>query len=383
MKDATRLTRMGRPHDDRGLVNPSIERGSTILAPSAAELYNFPEGRPHYGRVGLEAQRSLRNALCELQGGAGCALTCSGMMANTLSILTAVEAGGRVLVSDSVYGPVRSFVLNTLPRYGVTAEFYPPRIGPEIEDLMTEDVQAILLESPGSLSMELQDVPMIAEIARRKGVISIIDDTWSAGLTLKPLQMGVDLAVQALTKHAGGHSDVMMGAVVARDAAMAERLQTTERAFGIVTAPDDSYLILRGLRTLELRMQRSAQSSLKIADWLSKRPEIGQVLHPAHPAHPDHALFKRDFSGSCGLFSVTFSDWNNKDSERFLDALDLFGLGFSWGGYESLAIHCDPQIKRSTIKERHQGALIRFSIGLEDGDDLIADIAQALDQAVS
>jgi cystathionine beta-lyase len=383
MKDATRLTRLGRPHDDRGLVNPSIERGSTILAPSAAELYNFPEGRPHYGRVGLEAQRSLREALCDLQGGAGCALTCSGMMANTLSILTAVQSGGRVLVSDSVYGPVRGFVLNTLPRYGVTADFYDPRIGPEIEHLMTDDVQAILLESPGSLTMELQDVPMIAEIARKKGVISIIDDTWSAGLTLKPLAMGVDLAVQALTKHAGGHSDVMMGAVVARDDAMAARLRETERALGIVTAPDDSYLILRGLRTLELRMQRAAQSSLKIADWLSKRPEIGSVLHPAHPDHPDHYLFKRDFTGSCGLFSVTFSDWNNKHSIRFLDALNLFGLGFSWGGYESLAIHCDPQIKRSRTRAGHKGALVRFSIGLEDADDLIADISQALDNVAN
>ncbi|MDG1418929.1 MAG: cystathionine beta-lyase [Maricaulis sp.] len=380
MKDATRLTRLGRPHDDRGLVNPSIERGSTILAPSAAQLYNFPEGRPHYGRVGLESQRSLRAALCELQGGAGCALTCSGMMANTLSILTAVTAGGRVLVSDSVYGPVRGFVLNTLPRYGVTATFYDPHIGPEIEGLMTDDVQAILLESPGSLTMELQDVPMIAEIARRKGVISIIDDTWSAGLTFKPLQMGVDLAVQALTKHAGGHSDVMMGAVVARDEVMADRLREMERGLGIVTAPDDSYLILRGLRTLELRMQRAAQSSLRIADWLSSRSEIGSILHPAHPSHPDHQLFKRDFTGSCGLFSVTFREWNNKHSIRFLDSLDLFGLGFSWGGFESLAIHCDPQLKRSTSRRRHPGALIRFSIGLEDADDLITDISQALDK---
>jgi cystathionine beta-lyase len=373
MKDATRLTRLGRPHDERGLVNPSIERGSTILASNAAELYNAPAGKPHYGRVGLEAQRSLRTALTKLQGGAGCALTCSGLMANTLSVMTAVEAGGRVLAADCIYGPVRSFLVNTLPRFGVGVEFFAPQMGAEISDLITDDVQAILMESPGSLSMELQDVPAIASVARQKGVITIIDDTWSAGLTFKPLAHGVDFAVQALTKYVGGHSDLLMGAVVARDEKLAARLQATERSFGIHTAPDDAFLALRGLRTLELRMQRSADTSLKIADWLSNRPEVGVIRHPARNDHPDHSLFKRDFTGACGLFSVEMPGWNNEKSERFLDALDIFGLGFSWGGFESLAIHCDPQIKRSKSSS-HAGALIRLAIGLEDPDDLIADL---------
>jgi cysteine-S-conjugate beta-lyase len=374
MKDETRLTRLGRPHDERGLVNPSVARGSTMLAPSASTLYDFPPGRVHYGRVGLEAQQSLREAISGLQGGAGCALTSSGLMANTLSILASVEAGGRVLAADCIYGPVRNFLLNTLPRFGVTAEFFAPDMGTEVGDLITDDVQAILLESPGSLTMELQDVPAIARIARDKGVISIIDDTWSAGLTLKPLQLGVDYAAQALTKYVGGHSDLLMGAVVARDETLFQRLQTTERSFGFHTAPDDAYLALRGYRTLALRMERSFKSAMAIADWLKSRPETGRILHPAHSDHPQHALFTRDFTGGCGLFSVEFPGWDIPTSERFLDALEIFGMGFSWGGYESLAIHCDPQLKRTKTAQKHEGALIRFAIGMEAPEDLIADL---------
>ena len=374
MKDETRLTRLGRPHDSRGLVNPGVERGSTILAPSASQLYDFPPGMPHYGRVGLETQTALREALNGLQGGAGCALTSSGLLANTLAIMTVVESGGSVLAADCIYGPVRSFLLNTLPRFGVTASFFAPRMGAEIGDLITSDTQAILLESPGSLTMELQDIPAITKVAREKGVATIIDDTWSAGLTMKPLALGVDLAAQSLTKYVGGHSDLLMGAVIARDDTMAQRLQTTERAFGIHTAPDDAYLALRGFRSMSLRMQRSEATSLILADWLAARPEVGAIRHPVRSDHPDHAIFKRDFTGGCGLFAVEFPGWDVAKSERFLDALDLFGLGFSWGGYESLAIHCDPQLKRTATAHRHDGALIRFSCGLEAPEDLIADL---------
>jgi cystathionine beta-lyase len=374
MKDETRLTRLGRPHDERGQVNPSVARGSTMLAPSAAELYDFPPGRVHYGRVGLETHQALREALTGLQGGAGCALTSSGLMANTLSVLAATEAGGRVLAADCIYGPVRSFLTTTMPRYGVTADFFPSRMGAEIGDLITDDVQAILLESPGSLTMELQDIPAIARVAREKGVITIIDDTWSAGLTLKPLQLGVDYAAQALTKYVGGHSDLLMGAVVARDEALFKRLQTTERSFGFHTAPDDAWLALRGFRSMAVRMERSFNTAMTIADWLKVRPETGRILHPAHPDHPDHAIYRRDFTGGCGLFSVEFPGWDIPASERFLDALDIFGMGFSWGGYESLAIHCDPQLRRSQSDHTHDGALIRFAIGMEAPEDLIADL---------
>ncbi|MEC9249321.1 MAG: cystathionine beta-lyase [Pseudomonadota bacterium] len=374
MKDATRLTRLGRPDHATGLVNPPIERGSTILAPSAGELYDAPPGRPHYGRVGLASQQALRDALEEMQGGSFCALTSSGLQANILSILTVCEAGGVVLAADNIYGPVRSFLINTLPRFGVTARFVAPDIGAEIGDHMDADVQAVLLESPGSLTMELQDLPAIARVARDKGVTSIIDDTWSAGLTLKPLQLGIDLAAQALTKYVGGHSDVMLGAVVARTDALGDRLRATERAMGFYAAPDDAYLAVRGLRTLELRMQRSADTSLQIASWLAARDEVGAVRHPAREDHPQHAIFKRDFSGSAGLFSIEIPGWNNADSEIFLDALDLFGIGYSWGGFESLAIHCDPQVRRSATPTRHDGALIRLAIGMEAPEDLVADL---------
>ena len=374
MKDDTKLTRLGRPHDARGLVNPAVARGSTMLAPSAGELYNFPPGRKHYGRVGLETQDALRAALSELQGGVGCALTNSGLLANTLSIMTAVEAGGEVLAADCIYGPVRGFLTNTLSKLAISTRFFEPRMSREIGDLITDETQAILLESPGSLTMELQDVPAIAAVAREKGVITIIDDTWSAGLTFKPLQLGVDLAAQALTKYVAGHSDILMGAVVARDEKMAARLQATERSFGIYASPDDSFLALRGLRTMSIRMQRSEQSSLAIAEWLAARPEVGAIRHPVRPDHPDHAIFRRDFTGGCGLFSFELPGWDIPRSERFLDALEIFGLGFSWGGYESLAIHCDPQLKRTTTAHRHEGALIRLSIGMEAPDDLIADL---------
>ncbi|WP_203292279.1 cystathionine beta-lyase [Maricaulis parjimensis] len=374
MKDETQLTRLGRPHDERGQINPSVARGSTMLAPSAETLYNFPEGRTHYGRVGLETHNALRDALSGLQGGAGTALTSSGLMANTLSILASVEAGGRVLAADCIYGPVRNFLTTVLPKFGVKTEFFAPDMGAQIADLITDDVQAILLESPGSLTMELQDIPAITKVAREKGVITIIDDTWSAGLTLKPLQLGVDYAAQALTKYIGGHSDLLMGAVVARDEALFQRLQSTERSFGFHTGPDDVYLALRGMRSLAVRMERSFQSAMTLAAWLKTRPEVGRILHPAHEDHPQNALFKRDFSGGCGLFSVEFPGWDIPRSERFLDALDIFGMGFSWGGFESLAIHCDPQLKRTQTAHKHEGALIRFSIGLEAPEDLIADL---------
>ncbi|MBR9826817.1 MAG: cystathionine beta-lyase [Alphaproteobacteria bacterium] len=374
MKDATRLTRIGRPHDDRGLVNPAIARGSTMLAPSARELYDFPAGRAHYGRVGLEVQDALRSAQMDLQNAKGCALTSSGLQANTLAVLSVVEAGGKVLASDNIYGPVRGFLLNHLKRFGVDVEFVSPRIGAEIADHIDDRTQAIMLESPGSLTMEIQDLPAIAEIAQARNVVTIIDDTWSAGLTLKPLELGIDLAAQALTKYAGGHSDVMMGCVLARTEKLAAKLQATERAFGYFASPDDSFLVLRGMRTMSLRMQRSAESGLKIADWLESQTEVGRIYHPARADHADHQRFKSLFSGGCGLFSFDAPNWTDRESERFLDALEIFGIGYSWGGFESLAIHCDPQLRRTASPSRHDGALIRLSIGMEDPGDLIADL---------
>ena len=379
MKDATKLTRFGRPHDGSGLVNPPIERGSTMLAPSAGELYDFPPGKPHYGRIGLGAQRALSGALSELQGGAGCSLTPSGLMAMTLSLLSTVEAGGEVLAADCLYGPVRSFIKTSLAKHGVKARFYDPEIGEEIGDLITPDTQAIFLESPGSLTFEIQDIPAIAAIARDKGVTTMIDDTWSAGLIMKPLALGVDIAAQAVTKYVGGHSDLMLGAVVSRDEKTAARVEQTARAYGLHASPEDAWLALRGMRTLELRMTRSGQSSLEIARWLADRPETGQIRHPALPGAPGHDRWARFFTGSAGLFSFELPGWDVAKSEAFLDGMELFGNGFSWGGYESLAIHCDPQLKREATRRRHEGALIRLGVGLEAPEDLIADLEKGFE----
>lgn len=377
MKDATRLTRLGRAHGERGLVNAPVERASTILAPSAGELYNAPPGRPHYGRVGLATQSGLREALCDLQGGQHCALTSSGLQANVLAVLSAVEAGGTVLAADCIYGPVRGFLLQTLKRFGVEVKFVSARAGADVETHIDDTVQAILLESPGSLTMEIQDLEAVANIARQHGVTTIIDDTWSAGLTMKPLEIGIDLAAQALTKYIGGHSDVMMGAVVAGSERAAKRLADTERTLGIFASPDDAFLALRGLRTLEMRMQKSGASGLQIAQWLDNRDEVGRIYHPALPSHRDHDRYQRWFSGPAGLFSFELLVDDLTTAERFMDALELFGIGYSWGGYESLIIHCDPQLRRSAGDEAHTGILMRLAIGLEAPEDLIADLERA------
>ena len=374
MKDATRLTRLGRAHGERGLVNAPVERASTILAPSAGELYNAPPGRAHYGRVGLATQSGLREALCDLQGGQHCALTSSGLQANVLAVLSAVEAGGTVLAADCIYGPVRGFLLQTLKRFGVGVRFVSSRVGADIEEHLDDSVQAILLESPGSLTMEIQDLEAVAQIARKHDVTTIIDDTWSAGLTMKPLELGIDHAAQALTKYVGGHSDVMLGAVVAGSEQAARRLADTERTMGIFASPDDAFLALRGLRTLEMRMHKSGASGLQIAEWLGERDEVGRIYHPALPSHPDHERYQQWFSGPAGLFSFELGVDDISAAERFMDALEIFGIGYSWGGYESLIIHCDPQLRRSADDGAHTGILMRLAIGLEDPDDLIADL---------
>jgi len=382
MKRETRLVRLGRPDLHDGPVNPPVERASTVLAPGGAEVYDRFGKAPHYGRGGLSPNTPLRETLAALYGADHVALTGCGLSAVTLAILAAVhqtgEPGGEALISDSVYGPVRRFCDEALPAFGIQPKYYDPRLGAGLTGAMGARTRLVLLESPGSLTFEVQDIGAIAQAARAAGAVSVIDDTWSAGWLMNPLDLGVDYAAQALTKYAGGHSDVLMGSVAARGD-RAERLRRTESLYGGHVSPDDAYLVLRGMRTLGLRMERSGESGRVLAERLEQHPRVARVLHPGLASHPDHALFSRDFSGSAGCFSMIVQGLDQAGGEAFVDRLALFGVGFSWGGYESLALPCDRQIRRTAIPWKADGALIRLAIGLEDVDDLWADLRAALD----
>ena len=376
MKRDTQLMRLGREHHGTRSVNPVVNRASTILAGNAHELYNRPDGTPLYGRFGTDSQNALRAALCEMQNADYCALTPSGLSAMTLIAIAEVKSGGHLLAADCLYGPTRMFLDDTVSRWGIEVEYYDPRIGAGIEGRLKDNTQLVLCESPGSLTFEVQDIPAISHAAAKVGAKVMVDDTWSAGLNANMLDLGADYAAQSLTKYIGGHSDVIMGAVLARGDA-AKRLKAAEWRMGFNVSPDDAFMVLRGLRTLGIRFEKSAASSLELAQLLADHPAVTSVIHPARADHPDHAIYLRDFSAPAGIFSVHFPSWNIARSERFLDELKIFGLGFSWGGFESLAVHCDPQLRRQ-FRPKHNGALIRFAIGLEDVEDLWSDMEQAI-----
>jgi cystathionine beta-lyase len=358
-------------------VGPPVQRGSTVLLPSAASLYDLDVVT--YGRAGLSAQNALMAALAEMEGAAGCQLFPSGLAAMTGALLAVLKAGDTVLVPDSVYAPTRRFCDKVLARFGVTTLYYPPRARPEeILALGGPALKLVLLESPGSLSFEMQDVPAIAAAARVCGALTLIDNTWAAGLLFKPLAHGVDLSAQALTKYVCGHSDVFMGSVCAADATLARKLDEAILHVGWAVSPDDAYQALRGLRTLPLRLERHGENGLTVAAWLETQPQVAAVLHPALPSFPDHALWKRDFTGACGLFGMVLQPAPQARVDAFLDALTLFGLGFSWGGFESLAIACDPQLGGRKAPCDYGGPLVRLHVGLEEPEDLIEDLRGAL-----
>ena len=378
ISDATRMIRSGKaPTTLVRTVGPPIQKGSTVLLPNAAALYD--DRAPTYGRGGLAAQDALTSALAELEGAAGVRLFPSGLAAVTGSMLAVLKAGDEVLVTDAVYKPVRRFCDHVLTRFGVGVRFYPPRSSAdEILDMATPATRLILLESPGSLTFELQDAAAIAALARSRGVLTLMDNTWGAGLIFKPLAHGIDLSVQALTKYVGGHSDVFMGSAAAATPALASALDHAIWDFGWSVSPEDAYQMLRGLRTLPTRLGRCGASSLTVAAWLRDRPEVAEVLHPGLPGAPDHALWKRDYAGAAGLFGVVLKPCPEAAVAAFLDALSLFGLGFSWGGFESLALNADPQLNVRVFPPNLAGPLLRLNVGLEDPEDLIADLDQAM-----
>jgi len=371
----TRLVIAGRdPADYHGFVNPPVYHASTVLYPSAADLVAH-RARYQYGRRGTPTSEALENALREIEGPgcAGVSLLPSGAAAIATALLSIVNAGDHILVSDSVYRPTRVFADSVLKRLGVETTYYDPLIGAGIKSLLRPNTRAVFTEAPGSQSFEMQDIPAIAEVAHAAGALVLADNTWATPLYFRALDKGVDLSIQAGTKYNGGHSDLMLGTVSA-NAATWPKLRETVVTLGLCVGPDDIYLGLRGLRTMGVRLERHQRSALAVAQWLQRRPEVLKVMHPALPDDPGHAIWKRDFLGASGLFSIVLRPAPEKAVHAFLDALRLFGMGFSWGGYESLVILFDCAPYRTATRWAPGGPALRFHIGLEDVGDLTADL---------
>ena len=379
MDEETRLIRKGSaPETLARTVNPPIQRASTVLLPNAASLYD--DNQLTYGITGLSSPAALQQALAELEGSPDVTLYPSGLAAITGVMLAVLKAGDEILVVDSAYKPTRRFCDRVLTRFGVKTTYYDQALSAEaLIALATPATRMILLEAPGSLTFEMQDIPAMAKAANDRGIITLIDNTWAAGFYFKPLAHGVTISVQALTKYVGGHSDCFMGSATTMDETIGNQLGNAMWDIGWSVSPDDAYQMLRGLRTLAVRLPRHQENGLAVARWLQQRPEVSRVLHPALPDDPGHAIWKRDFTGACGLFGLVLKPCSQRAVHAFLDELKLFGLGFSWGGYESLAIHCDPQLKDRTVPVNLEGPLLRLHIGLEAVEDLTADLDRAFE----
>jgi len=374
-RPATRLVTAGRwPDAQHGFVNPPVYHGSTVLADNADDHIHH-RGRYSYGRKDTPTSEALADALRAIEGPscAGVALMPSGLSAISTALLSVVSAGDHLLVADSVYRPTRDFCDGVLARLGVTTTYYNPLVGAGIADLMQPNTRAVFTEAPGSQTFEMQDIPAIAAAAHARGAVVLMDNTWATPLYFDAFAHGVDLSIQAGTKYIGGHSDLMLGTVSANARAW-PALRATSWMLGICVGPDDMFLALRGLRTLQVRLDRHQQSGLAVARWLAARPEVARVLHPALETDPGHAIWKRDFTGATGLFSIELKPVSQAAVATFLDTLELFGMGYSWGGFESLVILFDAAEYRTATQWAPQGPMLRIHIGLEDVGDLTADL---------
>ncbi|MEL7111555.1 MAG: cystathionine beta-lyase [Pseudomonadota bacterium] len=376
MKDDTKIIHTRIDRGPINTVNPPVERGSTVLLPTRDTLYG--DGKV-YGRMGLTVHRELEAAMCTLENAEYCRLTANGLQSIALAVGAVLEAGDHILIPDCAYGPSRRYCTRRLSAMGISATRFNPTIGAGISDLIQDTTKAILLESPGSLTMDIIDTPAIVAVAKAHGLLTLFDNTWGAGVFHRPLDLGVDIVMQALTKYPVGHADALGGAVLTKDARLSNRIAMCSEDWGISLGPDDAYSALRGLRSLHTRLKQHEASGFKVARWLSDRPEVASVLHPGLESHPEHDLWKRDFSGANGLFSVILQETATSQLDQFLEAMSLFGMGFSWGGFESLLIPCDDQLNRIDGDRIHDrpGPLLRIHIGLEDPEDLIADLEQA------
>jgi cystathionine beta-lyase len=385
MKKDTKIVNAGRSKKwTNGVVNPPITRASTVVFNTVAEMNNALKNRHNqtmvYGRRGTNTSFAFSDAMVDIEGGAGCALYPSGTAAITNAILAFVEQGDHILMVDSAYEPTRDYCDKILTKMGVTTTYYDPMIGTDIEALIRDNTRLIFLESPGSLTMEVQDVPAISDVAHKHDCIVMLDNTWGAGVNFKPFNYGVDVSVQAATKYIVGHSDVMLGTATAIDKYWPQ-LRDYSYLMGQCTSPDDLYLALRGIRTLSVRLKQHQQSAIKVAQWLDSRPEVAKILHPAFESCPGHEFFKRDFEGSNGLFSFTLNCGNQRALTAFLDGLNHFKMGYSWGGFESLILGVSNVNNIRTVTTFDcQYPLIRLHIGLEDVDDLIQDLSYGFDR---
>jgi cysteine-S-conjugate beta-lyase len=376
----TRIVEGGRRKEwTGGIVNPPVYRASTILFDSVAALRAAkPEqGSFYYGRQGTPTTWALAEALTELEpGAAGTRLFPSGVAAVATALMSVLRPGNELLMVDSTYEPTRIFCDTILKRFGVTTRYYEPMAGGAIADQFGESTRAVFMESPGSLTFEVQDVPAICTAARERGLATLIDNTWATSYFFPALAAGVDLSIVACTKYVVGHSDVMLGSVTANEKYW-PRLVQTARGLGQCCSPDDAFLAARGLRTLGVRLRQHHANGLKVAHWLAEQPQVARVLHPALPDCPGHEYWARDFTGASGLFAFVLKGGDDAARTALVDGLEHFGIGFSWGGYESLVLPVDPERNRE-IAGKYEGPIVRLHIGLEDPDDLIADLAAGL-----
>lgn len=394
MRKETKLITAGKNYkENKGSVNVPVHRTSTVLFPTLeaynqAELgkscYNAKNAQVQdysYGISGTPTSFALQEAICSVEGAKYCVIFPSGLAAITIPLLGLLQSGDHILISDSVYGPTRRFCNKELVRFGIETTYYDPLIGSGISKLIKKNTRLIFTESPGSLTFEIQDIPSITKIAKQHGIPTIIDNSWATPLYFDPFKHGIDIALQAGTKYIGGHSDILFGVVTTNDDKLYQSIARARKNYGMNVSADDCYLALRGLRTMSIRLKAHEENALIIARWLEKRPEVKVILHPAFPSCPGHEFWKRDFSGSTGLFSfILDKKYSKKAVARMVDNMKIFGIGASWGGFESLIMPIDPVNIRTTSKWPHKNTCIRIYVGLEASSDIIKDLENGLER---